>query len=88
MSKEKLEPKKPEFNLDKKFIDSGGEVLNWYPAGRPARWKCGIDKNGNFIDPQEAIHYKNANDEWEAGNPDEELLEEIKRWRSDWNEPV
>lgn len=85
--KEKL----PKFDLGKEFIESKGKVFAWYPDGRPSRWECGQGEHGEPIDPKgmrkEAIHYLNEKGKWEAGNPDEELLAEIKRWRNDWMDP-
>lgn len=84
----KPEEKEPSFDLGTEFIESGGQVFAWYPNSGPAVWKCGRGKDGEPIDPKgmqrEALHYLNERGEWEAGNPDEELLAEIKRWRSDW----
>jgi len=84
------------FELGEEFIKSGGKVLEWYKENnrptRPKRWLCGRGENEEIIDPlgmtKECIRYLNEKGEWEAGNPDEDLLEEIKRWRSDYNEPV
>lgn len=89
MNLEEVEPElSSESNPDEKFAESGGEVFSRYPDGRPARWKCGIGENEEIIDPtgmaKEAIHYLNEKGEWEAGNPDEELIKEIKRWHTDW----
>ena len=81
--------KESEIEINQEFVQSGGKILEKYSDGRPKRWLCGQGKNSEIVDPpnkeNEAIHYLNEEGEWEAGNPDQELLEEIKRWRSDWH---
>jgi len=72
------------------FEQTGGKILESYPDGRPKKWLCGVGENGEIIDPRgkekEAIRYLNKENQWEAGNPDEDLIKEIKRWRSDWHD--
>ena len=86
---EQFLPEKLEFYLGEEFLKNGGKVLKWYPDGRPAVWKCGLGKNGEIIDPKGAEksglhHLDDKTGNWMSGNPDEELIKEIKRWRSDW----
>jgi hypothetical protein len=87
-SEEKIKEKKPEFDAGEEFLKNGGEILKWYSDGRPASWKCGRGEKNEIIDPKGmekmALHSLDKDGNWMGGNPDEELIKEIKRWRSDW----
>lgn len=87
-SSEQFGPEKSEFYLGEEFLKSGGKVLKWYSGGKPASWKCGRGEKGEIIDPKGMSkmgqHFLDKDGNWMGGNPDKELIEEIKRWRSDW----
>lgn len=86
-----FENKKAEFNLGEEFIKNGGEILEFYPDGWPANWKCGKKKDDTPIHPEgmtkEAIPYINESGEPEGCNPNKEFLEQVQDWRSDWTTP-
>lgn len=88
MSQENIEETSSE--TEDIFNQTGGRILESYPDGRPKLWQCGEGENGLPVDPASAekncIHFLDENGRKMAGNPDEKLLEEIKRWRSDWTD--
>ena len=57
-------------------------------------WEVSLDEKGGIeglpegIKPQDVILFLGPKGQWLAQNPSSELLEEIKQWRSDWNEEV
>jgi hypothetical protein len=55
-------------------------------------WKVTIDRSGNIeglpegISNKDVIVFKGNDDQWYAQNPSPELLQEIRLWRTDWND--
>ncbi|TAN58515.1 hypothetical protein EPN15_00850 [Patescibacteria group bacterium] len=79
-----------EEELESRFVKKGGRVLKIKENGAPQRWLCAIDDNGEpfdppGIDPKNVIREINGEGKCEGVNPSEEDIEEIKQWRSDWN---
>lgn len=81
-----------EEELESEFAKKGGKVLKMKENGAPQRWLCAIDDNGEpfdppGVDPKNVLREINSEGKYEGANPSEEDLEEIKQWRSDWNNP-
>ena len=79
-----------EEELESEFIKKGGKILELKENGAPQHWLCAIDDNGEpfdppGMDPKNVIREVNNEGKWEGNNP--KNLNEIKIWRSDWNDP-
>lgn len=88
-----LHPEQPESQLLSEFLNSGGEVLEFNERGQPRKWLCGKNERGEPTDPpgmdrKDVLHRINAAGRREGVDPDAADLDEIERWRSDWNNLV
>lgn len=85
---------------DSEFSKKGGKVRVWketvdsrYIDGKaPQHWICGVGENGELIDPpgvdpKNILHELNSEGKYEGVNPLPEDIDEMKKWRSDWNNP-
>jgi len=71
------------------FVQTGGNILEYYEDGRPKKWLCGKNAAGEPIDPPDVnpknvIRRLNRDGVWEGVNPTKEDIEELKLWRDDW----
>jgi len=81
-----------EEELESEFIKKGGKILKLKENGAPQHWLCAIDDNGEpfdppGMDPKNVIREVNNEGKWEGVNPSPADRDEIKQWRSDWNNP-
>jgi hypothetical protein len=71
-----------------------GNIESEPQRGEHPTWEVSLDEKGGIeglpegIKPQDVILFLGPKGQWLAQNPSPELLEEIKQWRSDWNEEV
>lgn len=81
-----------EEELESEFTKKGGKVLELKKDGKPQRWLCAInDDTGEPFDPP-GVNSKDVlreidDGKWVGNNPNKDKLDEIKRWRYDWNDP-
>lgn len=88
-----IHPEEPESEPLQEFLASGGDIVEFDEHGWPRRWICGKDGDGRPTDPpgierRDILHRLDAAGRYEGVIPQTEDIEELKRWRSDWNDPV
>jgi hypothetical protein len=73
---------------------SDGNLENEPQSEEHPTWEVNITDEGKIeglpegIKPKDVILFLGPEGKWLAQNPSPGLLEEIKKWRSDWSNPV
>jgi len=78
-------PPEERFNPGEEFTRKGGQILEFDGNGRPARWICPLDEEGNKIDPagiekEKIIHYSIGEGKYGGCIRTPEIEEEAKQW--------